>query len=95
MFVSTFKKKIILELSLLSSCGQEEPTYSALWGDNKAFNEVIISPAMLNEHMPHMVMEGLHKVCYLFWSLCMLLWVFAEGMNWFSFPISHFQHWII
>uniref|UniRef100_A0A672JKT7 sn-1-specific diacylglycerol lipase n=1 Tax=Salarias fasciatus TaxID=181472 RepID=A0A672JKT7_SALFA len=41
---------------------QEEPTYSALWGDNKAFNEVIISPAMLNEHMPHMVMEGLNKV---------------------------------
>uniref|UniRef100_A0A8D3BJ11 Diacylglycerol lipase-alpha n=1 Tax=Scophthalmus maximus TaxID=52904 RepID=A0A8D3BJ11_SCOMX len=45
-----------------SICGQEEPTYSALWGDNKAFNEVIISPAMLNEHMPHMVMEGLNKV---------------------------------
>uniref|UniRef100_A0A8C5HUD7 Diacylglycerol lipase-alpha n=1 Tax=Gouania willdenowi TaxID=441366 RepID=A0A8C5HUD7_GOUWI len=44
------------------NCGQEEPTYSALWGDNKAFNEVIISPAMLNEHMPHMVMEGLNKV---------------------------------
>uniref|UniRef100_A0AAX7T1I5 Diacylglycerol lipase-alpha n=1 Tax=Astatotilapia calliptera TaxID=8154 RepID=A0AAX7T1I5_ASTCA len=40
----------------------EKPTYSALWGDNKAFNEVIISPAMLNEHMPHMVMEGLNKV---------------------------------
>ncbi|XP_031701923.1 sn1-specific diacylglycerol lipase alpha isoform X1 [Anarrhichthys ocellatus] len=45
-----------------SYCGQEEPTYSALWGDNKAFDEVIISPAMLNEHMPHMVMEGLNKV---------------------------------
>uniref|UniRef100_A0A673D0G9 Diacylglycerol lipase-alpha n=1 Tax=Sphaeramia orbicularis TaxID=375764 RepID=A0A673D0G9_9TELE len=44
------------------SCGQEDPTYSALWGDNKAFDEVIISPAMLNEHMPHMVMEGLNKV---------------------------------
>ncbi|CAB1339284.1 unnamed protein product [Coregonus sp. 'balchen'] len=42
--------------------GKEEPTYSALWGDNKSFNEVIISPAMLNEHMPHMVMEGLNKV---------------------------------
>ncbi|XP_030232284.1 sn1-specific diacylglycerol lipase alpha isoform X1 [Gadus morhua] len=42
--------------------GQEEPTYSALWGNNKAFDEVIISPAMLNEHMPHMVMEGLNKV---------------------------------
>ncbi|KAI1890097.1 hypothetical protein AGOR_G00169710 [Albula goreensis] len=43
-------------------CGQEDPTYSALWGDNKAFDEVIISPAMLNEHLPHMVMEGLNKV---------------------------------
>lgn len=47
------------------SCSQEEPTYSALWGDNKAFDEVIISPAMLNEHMPHMVMEGLNKVCFM------------------------------
>uniref|UniRef100_A0A8C2XJP8 Diacylglycerol lipase alpha n=1 Tax=Cyclopterus lumpus TaxID=8103 RepID=A0A8C2XJP8_CYCLU len=44
------------------SSRDEEPTYSALWGDNKAFDEVIISPAMLNEHMPHMVMEGLNKV---------------------------------
>ncbi|KAI7814408.1 diacylglycerol lipase-alpha isoform X1 [Triplophysa rosa] len=43
-------------------CGQEEPTYSALWGDNKTFDEVIISPAMLNEHMPHVVMDGLNKV---------------------------------
>ncbi|XP_072574399.1 diacylglycerol lipase-alpha isoform X1 [Paramormyrops kingsleyae] len=43
-------------------CGQEEPTYFALWGDNKTFDEVIISPAMLNEHLPHMVMEGLNKV---------------------------------
>lgn len=50
---------------LLCSCSQEEPTYSALWGDNKAFDEVIISPAMLNEHMPHMVMEGLNKVCFM------------------------------
>lgn len=70
---------------LLCSCGQEEPTYSALWGDNKAFNEVIISPAMLNEHMPHMVMEGLHKVCSLFCPLRMLLWVFGEGVNWFCY----------
>ncbi|XP_059383070.1 diacylglycerol lipase-alpha-like isoform X1 [Carassius carassius] len=43
-------------------CGQDDPTYSALWGDNKAFDEVIISPAMLNEHMPHVVMDGLNKV---------------------------------
>ncbi|XP_078536737.1 diacylglycerol lipase-alpha [Lissotriton helveticus] len=43
-------------------CEQEEPTYFAIWGDNKAFEEVIISPAMLNEHLPHVVMEGLNKV---------------------------------
>uniref|UniRef100_A0A673JDQ9 Diacylglycerol lipase-alpha n=1 Tax=Sinocyclocheilus rhinocerous TaxID=307959 RepID=A0A673JDQ9_9TELE len=46
-------------------CGQEDPTYSALWGDNKAFDEVIISPAMLNEHLPHVVMDGLNKQCVL------------------------------
>ncbi|XP_010139269.1 PREDICTED: sn1-specific diacylglycerol lipase alpha [Buceros rhinoceros silvestris] len=43
-------------------CDQEDPTYFAIWGDNKAFNEVIISPAMLHEHLPHVVMEGLNKV---------------------------------
>lgn len=36
--------------------------YFAIWGDNKAFNEVIISPAMLHEHLPYVVMEGLNKV---------------------------------
>ncbi|XP_050193102.1 diacylglycerol lipase-alpha isoform X2 [Myiozetetes cayanensis] len=43
-------------------CEQEDPTYFAIWGDNKAFNEVIISPAMLHEHLPYVVMEGLNKV---------------------------------
>lgn len=46
----------------LSCCEQEEPTYFAIWGDNKAFNEVVISPAMLHEHLPYVVMEGLNKV---------------------------------
>lgn len=59
----------------LSRCGQEEPTYSALWGDNKGFDEVIISPAMLNEHMPHMVMEGLNKV----WFILQLIQVSLYG----------------
>ena len=67
MFTLTFTVIDTLSLlPLLCSCGQEDPTYSALWGDNKAFNEVIISPAMLNEHMPHMVMEGLNKVCFIY-----------------------------
>ncbi|GCC33034.1 hypothetical protein chiPu_0011500 [Chiloscyllium punctatum] len=43
-------------------CGQEESTYYAIWSDNKTLDEVIISAAMLNEHMPHVVMDGLHKV---------------------------------
>lgn len=48
--------------SSFSCCEQEDPTYFAIWGDNKAFNEVIISPAMLHEHLPYVVMEGLNKV---------------------------------
>lgn len=48
--------------SFSSCCEQEDPTYFAIWGDNKAFNEVIISPAMLHEHLPYVVMEGLNKV---------------------------------
>jgi len=47
-----------------SCCEQEDPTYFAIWGDNKAFNEVIISPAMLHEHLPYVVMEGLNKVTW-------------------------------
>uniref|UniRef100_A0A672PE31 Diacylglycerol lipase-alpha n=1 Tax=Sinocyclocheilus grahami TaxID=75366 RepID=A0A672PE31_SINGR len=58
----TVSLRFLIPSLSLSSCGQEEPTYSALWGDNKAFDEVIISPAMLNEHMPHVVMDGLNKV---------------------------------
>lgn len=64
------------------SCGQEEPTYSALWEDNKAFNEVIISPAMLNEHMPHMVMKGLNKVrfsCVHAHGFIFISFIFASG----------------
>ncbi|CAM9729787.1 unnamed protein product [Lampetra planeri] len=41
---------------------QEEPTYHALWADNKSFHEVVISPAMLHEHLAHVVMDGMHKV---------------------------------
>lgn len=51
-----------LTFTLWSFWDQEEPTYFAIWGDNKAFEEVIISPAMLHEHLPHVVMEGLNKV---------------------------------
>lgn len=79
---------------LLCSCSQEEPTYSALWGDNKAFNEVIISPAMLNEHMPHMVMEGLNKVCFLCVHVneCYGWGSFVMVVKWLLNLVPSFQH---
>lgn len=81
--------RLVVSLSACS-CGQEEPTYSALWGDNKAFDEVIISPAMLNEHMPHMVMEGLNKVCVF---MCACTWLVVEMMVKRLFIlVADFQH---
>uniref|UniRef100_UPI00358E918F diacylglycerol lipase-alpha-like isoform X1 n=2 Tax=Myxine glutinosa TaxID=7769 RepID=UPI00358E918F len=41
---------------------QKDPTYTAIWADNHSLAKVVISPAMLHEHLAHVVMEGLHKV---------------------------------
>uniref|UniRef100_A0A8B9HXX3 Diacylglycerol lipase-alpha n=1 Tax=Astyanax mexicanus TaxID=7994 RepID=A0A8B9HXX3_ASTMX len=38
----------------------EDPTYSALWGDNKAFDEVIISPAIITVRLSK-VLENYNK----------------------------------
>ena len=43
-------------------CLSEEPTYEAIWADNKDFNEVVISPTMVNDHMPDNVLDALEKV---------------------------------
>jgi len=45
-----------------SRCGSEEPTYEALWADKSDFNEVLISPTMINDHMPDNVLDALEKV---------------------------------
>lgn len=50
---------------------------------------------MLNEHMPHMVMEGLNKVC--FFSVCMHRGrggVFEMVVKWLLNLVPGFQHWI-
>lgn len=39
-----------------------EPVYQALWVDNADFDEVIISPAMIQDHMPDTVLAALNKV---------------------------------
>jgi len=43
-------------------CWHDERTYEALWADNKDFNEVVISPTMVNDHMPDNVLDALEKV---------------------------------
>ncbi len=39
-----------------------EPVYQAIYADKVDFNEVLISPTMVNDHMPDKVMEALEKV---------------------------------
>ena len=43
-------------------CSRVEPVYQAIYADNMDFNEVLISPTMVNDHMPDKVMEALEKV---------------------------------
>ena len=40
----------------------EEPTYEAVWADKHDFNEVLISPTMINDHWPDNVLDALEKV---------------------------------
>jgi len=46
----------------VTCCRSEEPTYEALWADKKDFNEVLISPTMISDHMPDNVLDALEKV---------------------------------
>lgn len=39
-----------------------EPVYQAIWADSTDFDEVLISPVMLQDHMPDKVLAALKKV---------------------------------
>lgn len=41
---------------------KHEPVYQALWAQNIDFDEVLISPVMIQDHMPDKVLEALNKV---------------------------------
>lgn len=41
---------------------KNEPVYQALWVNNTDFDEVLISPVMIQDHMPDKVLEALEKV---------------------------------
>ena len=43
-------------------CRPDEPTYEAIWADKRDFNEVLISPTMINDHWPDNVLDALQKV---------------------------------
>jgi len=51
---------------VLKCCRQvlkkQEPVYQALWANNTDFDEVLISPVMIQDHMPDTVLEALKKV---------------------------------
>jgi hypothetical protein len=38
--------------------------YQAVWVENTDFDEVLISPTMVNDHMPEEVMDALQKVTW-------------------------------
>ncbi|GFN93684.1 Sn1-specific diacylglycerol lipase alpha [Plakobranchus ocellatus] len=39
-----------------------EPIYQAIWANNGDFDEVLVSPTMVNDHMPDNVLDALEKV---------------------------------
>lgn len=51
----------------------KEPVYQAIWAQNTDFDEVIISPAMLEDHMPDTVLEALKKVSVIFMLVSLLV----------------------
>lgn len=46
----------------LGCCQSRQPVYQAIWANNSAFDEVLVSPSMINDHMPDYVLEALEKV---------------------------------
>ncbi|CAL4059419.1 unnamed protein product, partial [Meganyctiphanes norvegica] len=43
-------------------CGRRKPVYQGVWVDNRDFGEVLISPCMVQDHMPDTVLKALEKV---------------------------------
>ncbi|XP_037087617.1 diacylglycerol lipase-alpha-like, partial [Pollicipes pollicipes] len=41
---------------------RSEPVYQAIWVENDSFDEVLISPVMIQDHMPDKVLQALEKV---------------------------------
>lgn len=55
-------REIILFIHHRQVLKSHEPVYQAIWVDNTDFDEVLISPAMIQDHMPDTVLAALNKV---------------------------------
>ncbi len=49
-------------------CSRVDPVYQAIRSENIDFDEVLISPTMVQDHMPDKVMEALEKVMFCFFK---------------------------
>ncbi|XP_076467047.1 diacylglycerol lipase-alpha-like isoform X2 [Babylonia areolata] len=49
-------------VSRKGGCKSAEPIYQAIWATNGDFDEVLVSPTMVNDHMPDNVLDSLEKV---------------------------------
>lgn len=73
-----YRKFNFIPFFRLDKCRQvlktHEPVYQAIWVDNIDFDEVLISPAMIQDHMPDTVLAALNKVSRWFCNvLCVCL----------------------
>lgn len=42
--------------------GKGEPVFQAIWTDNTDYDEVLISPGMIQDHLPDKVLKALNRV---------------------------------
>ena len=47
-----------------SKCKPNAPVYQAIIADNSNFEQVLVSPTMINDHFPDNVLDALQKVSF-------------------------------
>lgn len=68
--------------------------YQAVWANTTDFDEVLISPVMIQDHMPDNVLEALNKV--LNETFCMNFdSVYLSHFLYFSVNFCFIQKWIV
>ncbi|XP_015785894.1 sn1-specific diacylglycerol lipase alpha isoform X2 [Tetranychus urticae] len=56
------KKEASKNKSWRNIVGKKEAVYQALWVDNTEYDQIIISPVMIQDHMPDKVLEALERL---------------------------------